>query len=129
MRFLPLALFLPVLLLSAGCGGGKSSVSGTVTFDGKPLPEGQIAFVPASGKDKGANATIKDGAYSLQVPSGDYAVQVTASKKMPLPAGKTGMFGAKEEVRQYIPERYNAKTELKAKVPASGSLDFALKPK
>jgi hypothetical protein len=39
------------------------------------------------------------------------------------------MYGDKEEMRQYLPERYNAKTELTADVPAPGPLNFDLKSK
>lgn len=58
-----------------GCGGGKGTVSGKVTLDGKPLPAGKIGFVPSKGV--GASGEIKDGQYSVSgVPAGDMKVTV-----------------------------------------------------
>jgi hypothetical protein len=52
----------------------KSSVSGSVTVDGKPLAEGKVAFHPAKGK--AAIAEIKEGAYALELPAGDVVVTI-----------------------------------------------------
>lgn len=55
-------------LACAGCGGEAGyHISGKVTFDGKPIPQGKIYFAPDGTKDnKGATgyADIKDGAYN-----------------------------------------------------------------
>lgn len=64
-----------------------AKVSGKVTFQGKPVAEGEIAFVPADPKaGKTVTASIKDGSYSVALAPGQYAVAVTGSKDMPLPA-------------------------------------------
>lgn len=59
-----------VAALLAGCGGEKSfHLSGTVTYQGKPVPTGQIVFEPdASAGNKGpaAFAKIKDGHYDTR---------------------------------------------------------------
>jgi len=67
---------LPVLLLAAamvsavGCGGDagptRYDLSGSVTFDGKPIPAGNIIFEPDSSKDNSGPqgvAEIRDGKY------------------------------------------------------------------
>jgi hypothetical protein len=114
-----------LLLCLGGCGETTHTVSGAVTIDDTPLPDGYIAFVP-EGSGQGGGSEIKNGAYSLKTLPGKYRVEITASKMMALPPGQVGMDGAKEEVRQYVPEKYNASTELKADVPASGAMDFKL---
>ncbi|MBN9120591.1 MAG: hypothetical protein J0I06_15800 [Planctomycetes bacterium] len=111
-----------------GCGVKTHDVSGTASFNGEPIPEGQIAFVPEKGGQGGAG-TITNGQYSAKLLPGKYKVQITANKKMKLPPGEVGMEGAKEEVRQYIPDKYNTQTELKADIPAPAPLNFDLKSK
>ncbi len=129
--FVLLGLTCTTAVLLAGCGGEPSTaeVSGTVTFDGQPLAEGQISFVPVAGGGKGGGGAITGGSYRVKTQPGKNKVQITASKMMPLPPGEVGMDGAKEEVRQYIPEKYNAKSELTAEVPPSGPVNFDLKSK
>jgi hypothetical protein len=123
-------LFLFGLSLAlTGCGEKIHEVSGSATFDGTPIAEWQIAFVPLKGGGKGGGGTITAGQYSAKVPPGKYKVQITANKKMKLPPGEVGMEGAKEEVRQYIPEKFNTQTELSTDVPGSSPLDFNLKSK
>jgi len=60
-----LAISLTTLL--AGCGGERTyNISGTVTFQGKPVPAGQIVFEPDAGAGNNgapAFAKIKDGHY------------------------------------------------------------------
>lgn len=130
MKFVFCALVLASLFALAGCSP-PPQISGTVTLDGQPLPEGYIAFVPdgtgphASGTGSGAN--IVNGSYLLRAPQGKYLVEITASKLLPLPPGQKGMDGATEEVRQYLPDRYNSKTELKQEITATAKIDFELK--
>jgi hypothetical protein len=57
----------------AGCGSGSGEVSGTVRFNGKPLPFGTIQFlgqdgIPCSG------AIQSDGTFSVTVPAGQARV-------------------------------------------------------
>ncbi|WP_339733212.1 hypothetical protein [uncultured Gimesia sp.] len=62
---------LVILLLfcsTAGCGGSGSDLkkyhySGTVTFDGKPVPVGYISFEPDSEPGPGSMAKISEGYY------------------------------------------------------------------
>ena len=53
-------------LLATGCGDdGKFTVSGTVTFEGEPVPAGEIRFTPDKGNKGPIILTqIKDGKYS-----------------------------------------------------------------
>jgi hypothetical protein len=75
-------LWLAVLSLVAagmGCGGGKSGgkVSGTVKYQGTPLPSGTVTFFDAKKQIVGS-ATIQNGSYTMEgVPPGKMMVSVT----------------------------------------------------
>lgn len=116
-----------LLLLSLGCGESGSKmheVSGTVTFDDKPVPEGDIAFVPddkAVGPEAGK---IKDGKYSLKVREGKNKVEIRATRDVP---GKKGPMG-EQAIEGYIPAQYNVKTTLDADVASDKTThNFTLK--
>jgi hypothetical protein len=129
MRLTRLGLLVILILALPGCGGSNmTTVTGKVTLDGEPIPEGYIAFLP-EGPGKGGGGPITNGEYKVDVQNGKNRVEITASKKMALPAGQTNMYGEKEEVRQYIPDKYNAKTELKEDISGPRQIDFALKTK
>lgn len=125
------ACFAACLLFAAsGCEGGAalSSVSGTVTLDGAPLPEGDIIFTPADVKFGPEAGKIKDGKYELKSRPGKMKVQITASKIMP--GAAKGAMG-EDVATQYIPPRYNDQTILSAEVTADGpnKFDFPLESK
>jgi hypothetical protein len=118
-----------VVLVLMGCGGPTTyQVSGKVTFNGEPIQEGHIAFVPES-PGPGGGGPISNGQYSVRTQAGKNKVQITASKKVPLPAGQVGASGEKEELRSYIPAKYNANSELKVDITGSATHDFDLKAK
>tara|TARA_R110002095_G_scaffold181742_1_gene159013 strand:- start:677 stop:1120 length:444 start_codon:yes stop_codon:yes gene_type:complete len=83
-RFLfMLCLFCP----TAGCGGSQSDLkkyhySGTVTFEGKPVPVGYISFEPDSVPGPGSMAKISEGFYQT-LPNkgllgGPYKISISA---------------------------------------------------
>jgi hypothetical protein len=66
-----------LLLLAMGCGS-KGSISGTVTYNGKPITSGTIVFAPDSGEPS-VNAPIADGKYTIdKVPPGPAKVGVSS---------------------------------------------------
>lgn len=75
-------------LLLAGCGGSQGTVSGKVLYLGKPLPAGNVTFIPEKG---GAlTAEIKeDGSYTIsKVPIGPAKITVeTQSVRPPAQGG------------------------------------------
>ena len=86
MRALCLTLF--AVGLAAGPAAAADpelgTVEGTVTFNGKPVPDGTITFHLPDGQFVGAK--IKDGKYRVdRVPAGTAKVTVQ-SKKFPIPA-------------------------------------------
>lgn len=120
--------FLPILLF--GCRGDKQgpsrySVRGIITLDDKPLESGSILFVDPAGQIQSYFATIKNGSYQTDVEAGTWNVQITAiraskDKQEPNAEG-TGMVPASE---QYIPKKYNEKTELHIDVKPGGKNQF-----
>ena len=79
-----LALFASALL-AAGCGEKTASVSGHVTFNGKPVTSGTVVLVGADGKSSDPGAVQADGAFSiLKSPAGK--VKVSFDNPPPPPA-------------------------------------------
>jgi hypothetical protein len=109
--------------LLGGCGpsGPRTyAVSGTVVFDGKPLPRGDIIFLAARG-DMGADAgKINDGRYSFRAKAGKKKVAILASKEVP--GKRDPLMGPL--VENYIPARYNDETTLTAEVREVGENQF-----
>jgi hypothetical protein len=67
LRAAATTISLATLLVLAGCSDGRlktAPVKGTVTYNGKPVPQGSIMFQPEQGPV--ATANIKNGSYSLK---------------------------------------------------------------
>jgi hypothetical protein len=84
MRYLILTLLLLPIVI--GCGSnnpqGRVAVHGEVTFDGKPLAQGNISFTSLSGMTPmvATGSPIKNGKFALQaekglIPDQTYSVQ------------------------------------------------------
>jgi hypothetical protein len=105
-------LAMPALV---GCGddNGRVSLSGKVTYDGKPIEIGQIRFVPAPGTSASLTVErIKNGRYDSNtsggVPVGSFQVAIRSyHPDDPVPMGPTA-----PPRRQLLPAKYNSQTEL-----------------
>lgn len=119
-----------VLFVCGGCGDVEpvgNSVSGTVTFQGKPLDQGSIEFAPAASQDTMTGAPITNGQYSVSAENGlkpgPYQVRITSSTGGQ--ASTDAMPGEVTEVpKQRIPSQFNSQTTLKADVTESGENRF-----
>jgi hypothetical protein len=124
-----LALFaLAATALATSCGspddglGKRYAVSGNVTYNGNPLEKGKISFIPAEGKGVGASGTIENGSYTLTTggnsdgaQAGHYKVTITA-KEDSLEKAKADFAKATKGIDPgYLPGRYVAVAEAKAK--------------
>jgi len=113
-------------LVITGCGPSgptMRTISGTVTYDGQPVSNGQIIFRATDAGGVGDAGPIKDGKYEAKVRGGPKTVEITAQRE----TGKKDSLGG-AEVEQFIPENYNTKTELKADISDDNSaLNFDLK--
>jgi hypothetical protein len=137
------------LLALAGCGGDelpRQAVSGSVEFDNKPLAVGQIEFYP---RDTGPYAVaggspISAGRYSIPqaegLTPGTYKVVISAEGESSATKGRQKKVAEVEaevsgempglgdlNVRELIPARYNAQSELTAKVTEEGPNQFDFK--
>lgn len=71
-----------LVLVSAGCGGSYElhSLSGSVMFEGEPVPTGRLTFIPdeeAGNRGPRVEATVQDGRYETdEVVGGKYVVEV-----------------------------------------------------
>ncbi|MFG0262992.1 MAG: hypothetical protein ACF788_11425 [Novipirellula sp. JB048] len=115
------------LSLSVGCGGGSDldlhPVTGTVTFDGEPIPEGRVQFRALEGDQRSFAGKIENGAYSVETFTGPMRVEVRASRLIPGKFDETSNPGEKTPVGEmYIPEKYNSRSELSADIPAGGDV-------
>lgn len=135
-----------LLILSGliGCGSKpgleRSAVSGKVTFDGKPVENGLIAFIP-SGETKGpsAGAAIKNGEYTIPKEigptPGPHRVEITANRVegrvevQGVVGSQGGLSGAgtADNLVMFIPDKYNTQSTLTYKVaPGNNQSDFPL---
>ncbi len=132
-RFILAFLLLDFLCLAGCSGGSPCSVSGQVTFGGKPIPEGNIKFDPAEESQGSAGSgKILDGRFEIPLDAGmhagKYLVSITANKKSGRTVKQFDSTTAKmEEIVQYIPDRYNLQSQLQADLtPGENTQDFAL---
>ncbi|NQT37837.1 MAG: carboxypeptidase regulatory-like domain-containing protein [Planctomycetes bacterium] len=127
------------LLVAAGCGGESyplAQVSGTVTLDGKPLPEARVFFEP---KRKGENinsgfgstaTTNEQGRFQLTSLGGDSGAVI--GEHYVLIRTIRGEEGPNGQVvivsREKLPSRYHDQSTLIFTVPPDGTeqADFAL---
>ena len=125
-----LIVIVAVVVLS-GCGGGSGRdrvvLSGTVSYQGEPVETGSIRFVPISGtKGPASGAVIQDGTYETKarggVPVGSHRVEIKATRLTgePKPPELQGLDLMPEPMEQYVPDKYNAKSELTVTVEPDG---------
>lgn len=136
-------IFSPILGLVVGCGGGgydgppRVAVSGTVSLNGQPLPEGNIFFVGEDEKRQ-ASGVIANGEFSIPEETGPnvgtYQVRIVSyASSSEGGEASTGEVGADETdeleggSEQLIPAEYNERTTLTAEIsPGMEPLTFDL---
>jgi hypothetical protein len=119
--------------LFGGCHGDRGPervvVSGTVTYNGKPVAVGKIRFVAGSTSSVPISAAeIADGKYAADthggVAVGTYKVQIEAFRRIGNHAQSDERLppGIKDRspYEQYLPAKYNTSTKLEIAIP-SGS--------
>ena len=123
-------LVIPLLasLSASGCSKpgrpGYSTVTGRVTFDGQPLANGFVQFVPIGSKTPPESGRIANGLYRLESKAGKVSVHILSTRL----TGKMDPVMGTAIEEMFIPERYNSKSELKADVGAdkANAIDFSL---
>jgi len=119
------------LLPVAGCSKpgrpGYQTVTGRVTFDGQPLENGFVQFVPVDSKTPPESGRIAKGLYRLESKAGKVSVHILSTRL----TGKMDPVMGTAIEEMFIPQRYNSKSELKADVVAdkANAIDFDLTSK
>ena len=131
-QILALSCALAALLLLSGCGSAEPAIWGTVNLDGKPVPEGDIRFVPLEGsRGADAGAVIRDGKYKVvakELATGKYRVSIRGYRPSgivePDPLGGEPLKGT----QQFVPKEYQGETSVLVKelTPSVRRLDFDL---
>ena len=104
------------------------TVSGTVTFQGEPVPQGDIFFKSLDSSIGTYAGKVVDGHYSFDCRLGEKTVEIRGYREIP---GKFvyGSGGKKPAIEMFIPRQYNTRSELTADVtPTSTEHNFDLTP-
>lgn len=129
-----ICLFL--VLTWSGCGGPSGpavgTVTGTVTFDGQPVPNASIQFVPIPEGRTSTAVTDAEGKYTLLYDStqagalvAKHLVRVTTT--VPATYGDDGKVVKGSGKPELLPERYNTSSEIEKEVKAgSNVIDLTL---
>ncbi|MFM8272040.1 MAG: hypothetical protein ACKODX_06855 [Gemmata sp.] len=101
------ALALGAALSAPGCSDSPTAtVTGAVSYDGKPVKSGHVTFTPTDGKGPTAGALITDGKYTAtNVPPGPKTVKVEANSGE-APSVQTSADG--ERVARELKGKYGA---------------------
>ena len=118
------------LLFTAGCGGNPNlgQVTGTVTLDGKALPDASILFTPDSGGATSYGKTDSSGHYRMMFSNteagawvGKNRVIIRTGDVLPDNSGR---------IPELVPSVYNSKSTLTEDVKAgANTIDFKLDSK
>jgi hypothetical protein len=107
----------------------RALVTGQVSYQGVPVKEGTIRFVPVKEtQGPAAGASIVDGSYTVKasggVPCGTHRVEIIGVRTRSAGSGPwsptTEMFGGRKQ--EYIPEQYNRKSTLEVKIDGGSQI-------
>lgn len=116
IRSLSLTAVLVAAVALAGCGDSEKlyDVSGTITFEGKPIPKGLIFFDPEKGTPGTQGfANIEQGKYDTSNPGagkgirgGKYSVRISGFDGVPAAEAPFGKFLFPEhELKKELPSQ------------------------
>ncbi|MHC2069707.1 carboxypeptidase-like regulatory domain-containing protein [Bremerella sp. T1] len=148
LAWLPTTLLCVMLIGCAESGPPLGTVSGTVTMDGKPLPNAIVSFVPTAGGRASVATTNESGEYQLAFIDrmgaliGNHKVSITTAVQSDDedfseissddPRYEEMLMTRRSDynnavVREPIPATYNAKSEIVKEVESgSNVIDFPL---
>ncbi len=109
-----MSLFLISLVPGCGDGNNLASVEGTVTLDGKPLPNATVVFVNSQSRPSAAR-TNEQGFYRLSYSDREFGavpgkniVRISTAQGVGLNEDGSSIAGVKES----IPMKYNVQSTL-----------------
>ncbi len=101
-----------LLAAALGCGpGGAVPVSGTVTFHGTPVEDGEVLLLDPEQKTAPDAGKITAGRFNFLAKAGKKRVEIRASREVPSKASAMG-----KVYEDYIPPEFNAHSTLTAEV-------------
>ncbi len=114
-----------------GCGGGgQCEVAGTITFEGKPLEDGFISFLPDTGDGPTSAVKVSNGRYKMDgLTPGKTRVMIVSAVQAPAGATASAAPATKQEIRNFkprIPSNAVGNNTIKEIAPGSQTLDFRL---
>jgi len=110
-------------VLAAGCGPPGTPtypVSGTVTWNGKPVEKGYINFEPVEENETPNGGKIINGEFSFEATAGEKRVKIHADRQI---TEKDPVMGIAER-RPYIPAKFNSETTLREEITSDGENQF-----
>lgn len=124
------AIVLAGLFTACNKSPDRVVVAGNVTYNGKPIEQGQIRFFPdAATSAPMTGAPIIAGRYLADakggVPIGSYRVEITGFADPAVSAGRgaapIAVAAAAAAKKQFLPARFNTQSTLTLSVPSSGN--------
>jgi hypothetical protein len=117
----PLVLFSLPLIVGCGMAAEKKTraVTGKVTWNGAPLPDGDILFRPEDPSKVPEAGVIVNGTFEMQAKPGTNLVEIRACR----PSKFDPVMGTTAP-EPYIPQKYNTKTALRVEVNAAENAPF-----
>ena len=123
------------VVVLAGCGGGEMKtavVRGKVTYNGRPVPNGTITFVPEGGGPSATGQTGSDGTFALTTYKSDDGAVLGKHKVMIVAVQDTSNLLPEQRnlPAPVIPDKYlsTATSDLTATVEdKENRIDFDLK--
>lgn len=114
------------IAFTAGCGDGRATVSGRITFNGEPVSRGAITLVPRDGKGQSVGAPVEGGSYEIrEVLPGEKTVQIIAIYSLGQKPGEDG--GSVELMGDLLPASWGPESQHTLTVTApKTSQDFAV---
>jgi hypothetical protein len=116
-------IFCLLILAVPGCGSSGSSVSGTVTLDGKELDQAFITFFPEKGVANTKGGDISNGQYHVSgLSPGKKRVLITAKPTPDIQQGKITF----PDRQSLIPADTAGNNQIVEILPGSQTLHFQL---
>ena len=131
--FIGLVCSLTLVSCFVGCGPESkvALITGSVSIDGKPAPNGSISFIPVNGQGPTAGTELKEGKFTSQAAIGECKVEVRVSKVV----GKKKLYDTPDSpvqdlMEEVLPSKYNEASELRIEIKkGKNEKDWDLKSK
>lgn len=126
-----ISFVIALLVFISGCGRPTASVTGSVSFQGKPVGSGVVVFVDSSGRATTPANVRPDGSFEIKTASvGAAKVAYDNLKPPPLPKVKPDSAVANDPEYKLMAEAADnyVATPSKYKDPSTSGIAFELKP-